>query len=85
MTKDPRTGERYDYELWLAGQIPVGSVGTIYKTEPTLSGYKSLAIRWDNYVPKEGYYFGLCGQEGEPLYDQYEALPQEEPNDKTSL
>ena len=72
--------ECYDYMGWIAGNVPVGSVGTIYKEKPMgAHNYQSLAIHWDGIEPKPNYYFGLGGQEGDPLdIEIYEEVPQDQ-------
>jgi len=53
---------------WIAGSVPVGTVGTVYKAQIGVSGWM-YALNFDGITPKEGYIFGLgsSGDDGESL------------------
>ena len=45
---------RSEFQMWIAGDVPVGSTGTV------IEGEYMPQIKWDdNRQPKEGYTFGI--------------------------
>ncbi len=54
-----------DVGIWSAGEVPVGSVGTVYST-----GDRVASVKFDGIDPKKGCHFGLTS---DCLYnDKYE-------------
>ena len=51
--RDYRTKLETDIGQWIAGDVPVGTVGTIRPFTPIL-----MQIVWDGITPKVGYVFG---------------------------
>lgn len=50
-------GKHSEFGEWIAGQIPVGSTGTVQIQNDK---HKPLCIIWDhNPTPKAGYYWGI--------------------------
>ena len=57
------------YAVWIAGYVPVGSIGTVYEADITVyngildkhvpTGRKMLSLKFDGLVEKAGYCFGL--------------------------
>ena len=45
------------FMLWIAGKVPVGSIGTLQKTR--LSSHGQFHIEWDGITAKDGYLFGV--------------------------
>jgi hypothetical protein len=54
-----------DYGLWIAGRVPVGSVGTVVRKrvfhESHPNNYTMYSVEFDGIEPKEGYRFGISG------------------------
>ena len=52
------TSKRFDYSMWIAGNVPVGSTGTIVESPETTGDL--CKIIWDHgQEPKDGYVFGV--------------------------
>lgn len=62
-----------DHSEWIAGRVPVGSVGTV--REPP-EGFTHYAVDWDGIAAKEGYYFAIAASPNYPTYagDQLEPM-----------
>lgn len=69
--KHVRGNERHDEIQWIAGSIPVGTVGTVYQ-ERFGNGQLMFALRFEGVTPKHGYFFGI-----NKLSDQYEVVNDE--------
>ena len=73
---------RHNFVQWVAGCIPVGATGTVYRPETKRpSIYNPLAIRWDNYPTPEGKEFGTGLEEGQPLSYWLEEISDESGHD----
>jgi hypothetical protein len=54
--RDPK---RYrDYGLWSAGQVPLGTLGTVRPKPAEFRHGPPWCIEWDGLTPKPGRYFG---------------------------
>ena len=53
-------GKHHDKAVWIAGEVPVGTEGTIY-TENVGGDVKRpmFAVKFDGIEPKKGYFFGM--------------------------
>ncbi len=58
---------------WIAGAIPVGTVGTVYKAQLKAKDSWMYALQFEGITPKEGYVFGL-GRDTVPD-DKFEIVP----------
>jgi hypothetical protein len=56
-------GEYLGYVSWIAGRVPVGSVGTVCRKHTFSNGVETkhtrLAIDFDGIEPHEGWFFGI--------------------------
>ena len=67
------------FELWVAGKVPVGKVGTLYLGATTHKAYRPLSIKWDGVSPRprldrngKEFEFGLGAEDGDRLPAQFE-------------
>jgi hypothetical protein len=71
------------YGLWIAGEVPVGTVGTVYRPRDKSGNW---AVRWDGIEPKPGYYFALLRQIDPTKYEVVADQPgtEGEPNEASN-
>jgi hypothetical protein len=69
--KDMRHSDCHGCIMWIAGSVPVGTVGTVKKTQVPgqRPGSEMWALHFDGIEPKPGFIFGLY-----KLSDQYEIV-----------
>lgn len=74
---------RSDYVGWIAGNVPVGSVGEVYKhvihpwkKEDDETRYM-MALKFEGITPKPGYCFGLSGDTLSPEDYEIVSIPKE--------
>ena len=67
-TKEYASGpKRYDYAIWCAGKVDVGTIGTVRQRGVTATWW---VIEWDGIEPNVGYEFGIT----EDSTDGYEVV-----------